>query len=119
MEPSVVIEDIQAMRRQAGVEDMDLQDEIRGLQIGDTVKLTFQAGPRTFETLGVRITSIRGSAFRGKLASASRSALLASLRVGSSVTFTSAHIHSVARKRQLHERRDSQTQSAKCPRDRQ
>jgi hypothetical protein len=103
MEPSVVIEDIQAMRRQAGVEDRDLQDEIRGLRIGDTVKLTFQAGPRTFETLAVRITSIRGCAFRGKLASASRSGLVASLRVGTSVTFTSAHIHSVTRKQATHE----------------
>jgi hypothetical protein len=118
MQPSVVIENIQAMRRQAGIEDIELQEEILGLQIGDTVKLTFQGGSRTFETLAVRITSIRGCTFRGKLANASRSELLARLRVGTSVTFTSAHIHSVARKPAKHERRDCQTQSAKCPRDR-
>ncbi len=103
MEPSVVIENIQAMRRQAGIEDRELLEEIRGLQIGDTVKLTFQAGSRTFETLEVRITSIRRGAFRGKLANASRSELLARLRVGTSVTFSSTHIHSVARKRATHE----------------
>ena len=49
------------------------------------------------ETLLVRITSIRGGAFRGKLASRPTSAGLSGLRVGRALAFTGSHIHSLAR----------------------
>jgi hypothetical protein len=105
----IEIENIEAMRRREGIEDTELREEIRGLRIGDTVKLTFQGGPRTLETLLVRITWIRGSAFRGTLASEPSAAGLSSLRVGTAVAFTSAHIHSLSGKGAAHERRGSQT----------
>ncbi len=94
----VEIENIEEMRRREGIEDVELWDEIRNLQVGDFVKLTFLAGPRAAETLLVRITSIRGSSFRGKLANGPTSAGLSRLRAGLPVTFTPVHIHSLARK---------------------
>jgi hypothetical protein len=100
----VEIENIEEMRRREGIEDVELRAEIRGLRVGDVVKITFLAGPHTLETLLVRITSIRGAAFRGKLANGPNSAGLSSLRVGSPVAFTSDHIHSLPRKQPPHER---------------
>ena len=69
MRPAVAIEEIEQMRRQQGIEDAELRREIRGLRVGDRVKLTFLPGATSAagETLLVRITSINGRAFRGKL----------------------------------------------------
>jgi hypothetical protein len=100
---AIEIEDIEEKRRQEGIDDVELREQIRGLQVGDLVKLTFLAGPQAFETLLVRITSIRGSAFRGKLANGPTAARLSRLRVGSPVAFSTAHIHSLPRKRPTHE----------------
>jgi hypothetical protein len=72
-----------------------LREAIRRLKVGDSVKLTLLTGPRSFETLRVRITSIRGSSFRGKLANQPVSTALSNLRAGSPVAFTAAHIHSL------------------------
>jgi hypothetical protein len=102
MRNSVEIEDIEEKRRREGIEDVELREEIRGLRVGDLVKLTFLAAPSTFETLFVRITSIHGSAFRGKLANGPISGRLSRLRVGSAVAFTAAHIHSLPRKQTTH-----------------
>src|SRR5262249_51221317 len=95
MRHPVEIEDIEEMRRREGIEDIELRDEIRGLQVGDFVKLTLRAGTKSFETLLVRITSIRGPAFGGKLADGPASAGPSKLRVGSRIAFTAAHIHSI------------------------
>jgi hypothetical protein len=97
----IEIEDIEGLRRTEGIDDADLRTAIRGLRVGGFVKLTFLGGPNTSETLQVRITSIRGSAFRGKLANATASVSLRHLRVGTSVTFTAAHIHSIANKKSI------------------
>jgi len=101
MRDSVVIENIEAMRRQEGIDDVDLREEIRTLAIGDFVKITFLSGGKSSggETLLVRITSIRGSMLRGKLATRPTSTGLSDLRVGSAVAFTTAHIHSLPRGR--------------------
>jgi hypothetical protein len=106
MRNPVAIEDIEAMRRREGIEDVELREEIRGLQVGDTVKLTFRPSLQAVagETLSVRITSIRGGAFRGKLATRPISAGLAHLHVGSPVAFTTAHIHSLAKGQPARER---------------
>ena len=98
MQNSIEIEDIEEMRRAAGIDDVELHRDIRGLRVGDIVKLTFSAGPRAFESLFVRITSIRGSAFRGKLANDPACRALSKLHIGSHVTFTANHIHSLQRK---------------------
>jgi hypothetical protein len=99
MHPGIAIENIEEMRRREGVEDLELADQIRALAVGDTVKLTFLQGGRTFpgEVLSVRITSIKGSKFRGKLVDRPAAAGLAELHAGAAVTFTAANIHSVAR----------------------
>jgi hypothetical protein len=93
------IEDIQHLRWKEGIEDLELSAEINGLQVGDSVKLTFRTDQESFagETLLVRITSIRGYTFRGKLAAKPRFIGLSKLRVGSLVRFTAAHIHSIAK----------------------
>jgi hypothetical protein len=105
MRNPVEIENIEEMRRREGIEDVELQEEIRGLAIGDFVKLTFMAGTTSIvrETLLVRITRIRGPSFRGKLDTRPASPSLAHLRVGSPVAFTTAHIHSLPRKQPTHE----------------
>ena len=100
MRNPVRIEDIEGMRRQAGIDDVELREEVRRLEIGDLVKLTFLTSINSFggETLVVRVTQIHGRTFRGKLLNRPVSAGLRALRAGSSVGFTAAHIHSVAGK---------------------
>jgi len=104
MRQSVEIENIEEMRRREGIEDVELQEEIRGLAIGDFVKLTFMAGTTSIvrETLLVRLTRIRGPSFRGKLATRPASAGLSKLRVGSPLAFTTAHIHSLPKDQPAH-----------------
>jgi hypothetical protein len=72
---------------------------IRKLVKGDFVKVTVLTSPKSFQTLLVRITSIRGSAFRGKLAHKPASPGQSQLPVGTSIAFTTAHIHSAERAR--------------------
>jgi hypothetical protein len=95
----VEIEDIERRRLRAGIDDVELRSEIRGLQVGDVVRLTFLTGTTSFETLSVRITSISGPAFRGKLADSPATSALSQLRAGSAVAFTAAHIHSLGKRR--------------------
>src|SRR5262249_7823573 len=93
----VELEDIESLRRREDIDDVELRAEIRNLQVGDCVKLTFQIGAKSLagETLSVRITSIQGSTFRGKLAEAPSFSGLSRLRAGSRVEFTTSHIHSI------------------------
>jgi hypothetical protein len=105
MRNPIEIENIEELRRREGIEDAELQEEIRGLRVGDTVKLTFRNGTKSLggETLVVRITRINGAAFRGKLIDRPASADLSTLRVGSAITFTTAHIHSLRKGRPVRE----------------
>jgi hypothetical protein len=98
MRKPVEIENIEAMRLREGIDDVELRKLIRGLRVGDTVHLTFRAGTgsRTGgETLSVRITSIHGRTFRGKLAQAPASPGLTALQIGSTIAFTTEQIHSL------------------------
>jgi hypothetical protein len=97
MRIAVEIEDIEQRRLQAGIDDVELRSEIRRLRVGDVVYVTFLTGPTAFEMLPVRVTSIRGAAFRGKLADSPGSPALSRLRAGSPLAFTAAHIHSLLR----------------------
>jgi hypothetical protein len=104
MRGRVAIEDIDNLRRLAGINDVDLRDEIRGLRAGDHVKLIFRlaAGPGTGgEPLRVRITSVRGEVYRGRLVDRPSSTALASLQAGALVRFTTGQIHSVVEAAQL------------------
>lgn len=103
MQTTVEIENIEEIRRQEGIDDVELRIEIRGLKAGDFVKLTFLGDTKSFETLMVRITSIRGSTFRGKLVDKPTSAALRKLEVGAAVAFTTAHIHSLLRRHETNE----------------
>jgi hypothetical protein len=100
MRDSIVVEDIQGMRLREGIDDAELREEIRGLAIGDFVKLTLLTRTDSFagETLLVRITRIRGSRFCGVLAEGPTCRGLSKLRVGSPVQFTTARIHSVPKR---------------------
>lgn len=96
MRKPVAIENIEAMRRCEGIDDVELREEIRRLAVGDFVKLTFLTGqPGRGETLLVRITQIQGTTYCGTLARKPIQAGLAKLRAGAVVAFTSAHIHSL------------------------
>jgi hypothetical protein len=66
----VEIENIEHMRRRQGIDDAELREQIRRLAIGDLVMLNFLNGATSCarETLAIRITSMRGSVFCGKLA---------------------------------------------------
>ena len=99
MRKPVEIENIEEMRLREGIDDVELRRLIRGLRVGDTVHLTFRAdtGSCTGETLSVRITSIRGCTFRGKLAQAPASPGLIVLHIGSTIAFTTEQIHSLPR----------------------
>jgi hypothetical protein len=102
MSTVIPLENIEELRREQGIDDVDLRMEIRTLRVGDFVKLTFLIGTAAFETLSVRITSIRGSAFRGKLAKRPRASGLAKLPADTPILFTTAHIHSLIRKQEVH-----------------
>jgi hypothetical protein len=96
MQDNIQIEDIEALRLSAGIEDVRLATAIRGLGAGDRVRLTFlPAGARPGETLVVRITSRKGLMFRGKLDTKPSSARLSRLRPGLPLRFTAAQIHSI------------------------
>jgi len=105
MRQIVAVENIEERRRREGIDDVELREEVRRLEIGDFVKLTFLTGTGSFtgETLLVRITRIRGCTFRGKLARKPALIGLSKLRVGSAVSFTSAHIHSIPKRQEKHE----------------
>jgi hypothetical protein len=104
MGDAVWIEDIAEMRRRQGIDDVDLRDDIRGLAVGDLVRLTLRADDQSpaGETLVVRVTDVAGEAFHGTLAVRPVSKGLADLRVGFPVAFTAAHIHSLPKGRKVH-----------------
>jgi hypothetical protein len=96
MGPRVEFEDIEGLRREAGIDDGELREQVRRLRAGDSVRLTAanggEAGPR--DRLLVRIIDIRGGVFRGSLVGAA-GARPARLKAGSSLSFRASHIHSV------------------------
>jgi hypothetical protein len=96
----IIIEDIQAARLSAGIEDVQLAAQIRRLRAGDAVKLTFLPHADAFPgiTVVVRITSIDGPVFRGKLMSRPGRSRLPALRPGRALTFTASQIHSISSK---------------------
>jgi len=101
----VEIENIEERRHQVGIDDVVLREDIRGLAVGDFVKLTLLTSTPSFtgETVLVRFTSIRGPAFRGKLVYKPASTGLSRLGVGSLIAFVAAHIHSLPRGHEIDE----------------
>ncbi len=105
MRKPVTIEDIEDLRRQQGITDVELREEIQELQVGDLVKLTLLTGttPGTAETVRVRITRIRDRLFRGRLVQRPTAAGLSQLQEGCFLSFTAAHIHSIPKGQPSHE----------------
>jgi hypothetical protein len=101
MGPLVRIEDIEGMRRRLDIDDVELRHDIRGLGVGDAVRLTLLTGDAVpvGETVVVRITAIDGRVFRGTLAARPATKGLSGLRAGSPLSFTADHIHSLLRAR--------------------
>jgi hypothetical protein len=97
MAVAIEIENIDEMRREEGIDDVELHEEIRGLRVGDHVQLTFLGGANLRETLPVRITRIREGQFRGRLVRRPARPDLLGLRPDALVTFTAGQIHSVMR----------------------
>jgi hypothetical protein len=94
----VLIQDIESMRRDEGIEDPELQDQIAHLKRGDFVKITLVAAGSAVggETVRVRITAIRNGVYRGLLASQPSSPSLSEVHVGDPVVFRHSHIHSLS-----------------------
>jgi hypothetical protein len=92
----IEIENIDELRRQEGIDDVELHADIGRLRVGDHVRLTFLSGVNLRETLPVRITSIQGRLFRGRLARPPAHPELLNLRPAALVTFSAAQIHSIA-----------------------
>src|SRR5581483_5049135 len=70
MSKRVEFENIEELRRRAGIEDVELREAIRGLRVGDFVRITPLTGGRSSpgHTLLARITRIESDGFRGKVA---------------------------------------------------
>ena len=100
MRDCLEIEDIEAMRLQAGIDDVELRQDIRKLEIGDIIVLTLLGTDtaRASEIWEVRITAIRGRVFRGKLARPI-SPGAARRRTGTRIAFRATHIHSLPKGR--------------------
>lgn len=95
MKSPFMIENIEGVRRKEGIVDAALKAEVKTLGAGDRVKLSLSIDEKTFETLTVRITSVREMNFRGKLVKKPKSQALRPLDVDSSLTFEAGHIHSI------------------------
>jgi hypothetical protein len=96
---TVELENIEHLRRQQGINDIELRQEIRQLRVGDHVRITFLAiaNPAHGETVVARITSIRANQFRGRLTAGPSTLGPCRFQTGSLVVFTRNHIHSVAK----------------------
>jgi hypothetical protein len=100
MAQTVLIEDIAGRRRREGIDDPELRDDIRGLAVGDLVRLTLRADQSPVgETVVVRITEVSAAGYRGALAGKPASKTLAGLGAGFALAFTADHIHSLAANR--------------------
>jgi hypothetical protein len=96
MDKPLEIENIEQRRSSLGIDDVELHEVIRGLRVGDHVRLTVLSGAKSSagDTLVVRITRITGSEFRGTLTAGPPG-----LRAGAGLTFTADHIHSLPKGR--------------------
>jgi hypothetical protein len=102
MRTHVAIENIEEMRQNQGIDDVELRMEVRDLKAGDLVRITL-LGSASAETLTVRITSIVGPAFRGRLVRRPTSAGFFDVTTTTLLSFTANHIHSVPKSNPRHQ----------------
>ena len=98
MRQRVEIENIEELRLQEGIDDVELREAVDQLRVGDHVRLTFLAGPEgaARETLLVQVTRVRKTGFLGRLTSRPTRGGLSGLRVGARVAFAAGQVHSIA-----------------------
>jgi hypothetical protein len=91
------LENIERLRQDAGIDDVDLRKNVGHLSVGDIVHLTVldTQQVRSGEVIDVRILEIRGPKFRGLVVGAPRSAAFSTELVNQPIAFTNEHIHSV------------------------
>ena len=92
---TILIENIDEARKREGIDDVVLHDEIVRLKAGDHVRLSVSSDGKQFEMVSVRITSVKGSALRGKVLEKPRSRSLGTLIAGSAMTFKAGQVHSI------------------------
>ncbi|HEX3314791.1 MAG TPA: hypothetical protein VHR72_07875 [Gemmataceae bacterium] len=92
---TILIENIDDVRKREGIDDVVLRNEIVRLKAGDQVRLSVSSDGRQFEMLAVRITSLKGNAIRGKLLDKPRSRGLGTLAPGSAMKFAASQVHSI------------------------
>jgi hypothetical protein len=97
----VEVENISEMRHREGIEEDELWQQIGKLRAGDDLKLSLGTPTTSFETVSERITSIRGSVFRAKLASKPATSKQSELTAGSFLVFAATQIHSVVPSRAM------------------
>jgi hypothetical protein len=97
MRQALQLQDIEEMRRENGIDDVELRRAIRALRVGNSIRLSLVTSARSFETVQVRITSIRGSTFHGKLSQSKTRPRRSNHAPALTVAFTTAHIHSIVR----------------------
>ena len=92
---TILIENIDEARKREGIDDVVLRNEIHRLKAGDHVRLSVSSDGKQFEMLAVRITSLKGTAIRGKLLDKPRSRALGTLVPGSAMKFAASQVHSI------------------------
>lgn len=99
MKRTFKLENIEQMRLREGIDDIELRESIRQLQIGDCVYVTFLdcSHPKRSKTVLIRLVAIHKNGFGGKLMQPLDALGPSDLRVGSLVTFRESHVHSVHR----------------------
>lgn len=97
MQLSILVQNIEEMRRREGIEDEDLRRDISAIKIGDRVHLTLISSqkPMGSETVVVRVTKIDGSKYEGALLTRPISKGLNTLPTDLALFFKREHIHSL------------------------
>jgi len=97
MQMSILVQNIEEMRRREGIEDEELRRDIRAMKIGDCVHLTLISNQRPMgsETVVVRVTRIDGSKYEGALLTRPLSKGLNTLPTDLALFFKREHIHSL------------------------
>lgn len=102
------LENIQRLREEAGIDDVELQKEVGKLAVGDIVHLTILDTNviRSGEVIDVEIQEIRGLKYRGVIVKTPSSPARCSELANQMIAFTREHIHSVPSHNQIvaHER---------------
>lgn len=96
------LENIQQLRIESGIEDVELQKSICNLAVGDIVNLTIlnSKSSHSGEPIVVEVVAIQGFNYQGKVIRASNNESLSRELADQSIAFSKKHIHSVPSQQQ-------------------